>query len=415
MRPTVAPTQEHVSNAGGRRELVRLCAAGSLAYCSYQMCRAPLLPLFARDLGADAPMVGFVVGASTLTGIAVKLPAGAWSDVLGRRPLLVAGGLVFAVMPFTYVGVASLGALVALRFVHGAATAIFGPVASASLSDIAPPRRRATWLSTYSTVQGAGQALGPVITGYVLASGRYDFVFLAAGTIAVATPLIVAGWPATSHIETPTSDRLARFMRGIAEAGREPLVLLTSLAQAAQFVLNGTLNAFLPLFAREELGLGLAQLGWLFGLQTVTTLATRPIVGTVSDRVGRRGVICTGLTVCSAAVLLVSLATGAASLIAAVLLYGVGVAVTTAATSAYITDLSQRARYGAAHGVFGTIYDVGDALGPIAAGLLVAMVGYAHMFRMMAAIGITAALGFYVVSRNRGEGDGDPLSSGTIT
>ena len=50
--------------------------------------------------------------------------------MLGRRPLLIAGGLVFALLPFTYVGVASLGMLIALRFVHGAATAIFGPVAS---------------------------------------------------------------------------------------------------------------------------------------------------------------------------------------------------------------------------------------------------------------------------------------------
>ena len=64
-------------------------------------------------------------------------------------------------------------------------------------------------------------------------------------------------------------------------------------------------------------------------------------------------------------------------LAAAVVVYAAGVAMTTSATSAYITDLSRRARYGAAHGVFGTIYDIGDALGPIAAGLLVAAVGYA--------------------------------------
>jgi hypothetical protein len=57
-------------------------------------------------------MVGFVVGASTLTGIFPKLPAGASSDVLGRRPLLVLGTTVFATMPFTYLAVASLSALI---------------------------------------------------------------------------------------------------------------------------------------------------------------------------------------------------------------------------------------------------------------------------------------------------------------
>ncbi len=81
--------------------LVRLCAAGFVAYCSYAICRTPLLPLFARDLGAGPSMIGFVMGASTLTGIFLKLPAGAWSDILGRRPLLVLGALVFATLPFT--------------------------------------------------------------------------------------------------------------------------------------------------------------------------------------------------------------------------------------------------------------------------------------------------------------------------
>lgn len=57
-----------------RSAFVRLCAAGFLAYCSYAICRTPLLPLFASELGADAPTIGFVVGASTLTGILLKLP-----------------------------------------------------------------------------------------------------------------------------------------------------------------------------------------------------------------------------------------------------------------------------------------------------------------------------------------------------
>lgn len=387
------------NSTAARLAFGRLCVMGFLAYCSYAMCRTPLLPLLARELGATPPMVGFVVGASTLTGILVKLPAGAWSDVIGRRPLLLLGAFVFAIMPFTYLGIASLGVLVGLRFVHGSATAIFGPVASASLSDLAPAGRRATWLSSYSTLQGVGQALGPVIAGYLIANGRYDVAFIAAGLFAATTPALAAGWPSAPRSEAATR-RIGAFANGVLEVCREPLILITSLAQAAQFVLNGTLNAFLPLFARDALGLSPAHIGWLFALQTVTTLATRPLMGMLSDRVGRRGVIVTGLVVCSGAVWLVSSATGVFGLVMAVLAYAVGVAVTTAATSAFITDLSQRARYGAAHGVFGTIYDVGDALGPIAAGVLVASVGYARMFQTMAAVALIVTTVFAVVSRH---------------
>jgi MFS family permease len=400
--PAVAGTRALPGKITATGAFGRLCAVGFLAYCSYAICRTPLLPLLARELGATPTDVGFVVGASTLTGIFVKLPAGAWSDVLGRRPLLLLGTIVFATMPFTYIGVVSLGVLIALRFVHGAATAIFGPVASASLSDLAPPGRRATWLSTYSTVQGAGQALGPVIAGYAIALGRYDVAFIVAGIMALATPLLASRWPSvgSSPSPSPVPKRFRQFTTGISEVCCEPLILMTSVAQAAQFVLNGTLNAFLPLFATDALGLTPSALGWLFALQTVTTLALRPVIGMLSDRTGRRSVIVAGLMVCSGAVLLVSLANRLLVLAVAIFIYAAGVAVTTAATSAFITDLSKRAQYGAAHGVFGTIYDVGDALGPILAGVLVATIGYGPMFRAMAAIALVVTAVFYFISQS---------------
>ena len=381
-----------------RARLVRLCGAGFVAYCSYSICRAPLLPLFAHELGAGPSLVGFVMGASTLTGVFVKLPAGALSDLFGRRRLLLAGALVFASLPFTYLGVSTLAVLVLLRFVHGSATAIFGPVASASLSDVAPPSRRGAWLSTYSTAQGTGQAIGPVLAGYFIAAGRFDLAFLVSGLIGLAVPLIISGW---RDVPRSSSNRpsLSEFKRGVAEVGSDRLVLITSGAHAAQFVLNGMLNAFLPLYGRDVLSLSGSELGWLFGLQTVTTLAVRPGIGLLSDRLGRRWVIVAGLTICSLAVFSLSLAPNLATVIAVVVAYAAGVAITTAATSAYITDITRRARYGAAHGVFGTIYDVGDAFGPIAAGALVATLGYARMFQVMAAIAVMTALVFAVATR----------------
>jgi DHA1 family multidrug resistance protein-like MFS transporter len=386
-----------LSASEARRVFGRLCAIGFLAYGSYAICRTPLLPLLATDLGADARMVGFIMGASTLSGVALKLPAGAWSDVLGRRRLLLLGALVFAILPFGYLGVASLGVLIALRFAHGSATAIFGPVASATLSDVAPAARRATWLSTYSMCQGVGQALGAVTAGYLVAEGRYDAAFVTAGLVALMTPFLTGGWSSLTEPTIPDAP-YARFFQAIAEVARHPLILLTSVAQATQFLMNGTLNAFLPLFAREVIGMSAAGIGWLFALQTATTLAARPVMGMLSDRMGRRDVIVAGLATCSGAVLLISIASGVAVVAAGVVAYAIGVAVTTAAASAFITDVSRRERYGTAHGVFGTIYDVGDALGPILAGVLVAAVGYPRTVQVMAAVALAGAAAFRIGS-----------------
>ena len=51
--------------------------------------------------------------------------------------------------------------------------------------------------------------------------------------------------------------------------------------------------------------------------------------------------------------------------------------------------------------MFGTIYDVGDALGPIVAGLLVVAVGYARMFQIMATVAFTMAVAFALMARSR--------------
>jgi DHA1 family multidrug resistance protein-like MFS transporter len=373
---------------------------GLLSYASYAMCRSPLLPLLARELGASAPMVGLVVAASTITGVLLKLPAGTWSDVVGRMPLLLTAAIVFAVMPFGYLAAGSLGTLIALRFVHGSATAIMGPVMSATISDLAPVERRATWLSLYATIQGAGQAIAPVFAGLLIARGRYDVVFVVAGLIALASPAVIvalmrrAGNAAALH-----GGRRAHLLQGIREVVAERRLVVASTAHAFYFVINGTLNAFLPLFAQDRIGLDAIGIGWLFGIQTVTTLAIRPVIGAASDRLGRRGAIAIGLGGCAVSVWGISLATTEPQLYAAVLIYAISVAITTAATSAYITDVAPKARFGAAHGVFGTIYDVGDAAGPLVGGILVQSWGYTPTFQLMGTLAALTAIVFTWLSR----------------
>lgn len=401
-----------------RRLFVRLCTAGALAYCSYAICRSPLLPLFAQDLGAGPEAVGLIAAASTVTGIFLKLPAGALSDIFGRGRLLLSGAAVFALLPFAYLPVSSRAALVLLRFVHGSATAIFGPVASATLSDLAPPSRRGTWLGSYSAAQGAGQALGPVIAGALVASATFDGAFLASGAIGIGGLVLLAGWPHTAAASA-TPGRWGVFCEGIGHVLGSAPILTTSLAQAGQFFLNGTLTAFLPLYAANQVGLNAFEIGIVFGAQTVSALASRPIFGMLSDRLGRRPLIVTGLVTSGAAAWTLSFAAGFGGVLAAAVIYGIGLGITTSGTSAYVTDLSHRERYGAAHGVFGTIYDVGDAAGPISAGFLVAAAGYAVTFRAIGTgVALLGVVFFWLSARwevgsGTGGGSGTPGASGT--
>jgi MFS family permease len=376
--------------------LIRFSAAAALAYTAYAMCRAPVLPLFARELGAGPELIGLVAGASTLTGVALKLPAGAISDAVGRRAVLLSAGGVFALMPFSYPLASTLTGLLLLRLVHGSATALFGPTASATLSDVAPAAERGRWLGTYSAIQGCGQAAGPVIAGWLLAWSGFSRTFTAAGFLGLTAWLLLAtvvpSAKRSSRLELVNVGAAVRAVMG------DSRLILTSIAQAGQFFLHGLLTAFLPLYAVDRAGLGAAQAGLLFGAQMFTTIVSRPLFGAVSDRVGRPPMIVGGLGVCAAAVGALSIAQSFAVLLMISAVYGAGLAVTTSSTAALITDLSDRSRYGAAHGLFGTIFDIGDALGSIIGGLVAARIGYARTFQTAALAAFALAMTFGAIS-----------------
>jgi MFS transporter, DHA1 family, multidrug resistance protein len=376
--------------------LIRFSSAAALAYAAYAMCRAPVLPLYARELGAGPELIGLIAGASTLTGVALKLPAGALSDALGRRRVLLLAAAVFALMPLTYPAAQSTLALLLIRFAHGSGSALFGPTAAASLSDLAPVDTRGRWLSTYSAIQGAGQAAGPVLGGWVLA--RYGF----ASTFVTAAVLGVTAWALLSRqlpaqaIRRPVVARhVVSAMRSVAGDRR---IVLTSVAQASQFMLHGLLTAFLPLYAVEQIGLPPEQAGLLFGTQMATTILARPVFGRVSDRAGRHHMIAIGLIVCAAGVAALPACQTFSTLLLATTVYGIGLGITTSSTAALITDLADRSRYGAAHGFFGTVYDMGDALGPIVGGVLVARIGFAATFQAGAATVLVLAIVFTIAA-----------------
>src|SRR5574337_573634 len=174
---------------------IQLCAVGLLAKLSYQMARSPVLPRFAQDLGAAPELIGLIVAASTITGVFIKLPAGALSDVLGRKRMMLLGCLFFAAPPFLYPFVHSPGTLLALRFLHGVATAIFSPVASAFVADLSMSGRgeRLGW---FAGAGDLGSTLGPVLGGLLLFyTASYPLAYLTVGVFGLLPPLLILRLP----------------------------------------------------------------------------------------------------------------------------------------------------------------------------------------------------------------------------
>ena len=81
-------------------------------------------------------------------------------------------------------------------------------------------------------------------------------------------------------------------------------------------------------------------------------------------------------------------------------LLGVGVGAVTPVTNALIADLASARRLGAAMGVFGTIWDIGEAAGPLIAGFLIGGLGYATTFDVLATVIALVSVGLIVMVRD---------------
>lgn len=391
-----------------------LCAVGFLARASYGLARTPVLALFAASLGAGPEAVGFVVAISTVTGIFFKMPAGVLSDVIGRTRTLFMGLVVFAFVPFAYLFVSSYEGLVVVRFFHGFATAIYGPVVMAVVVSVAGDKR-GEMLSWFSSVTILGTLVGAPLGGFLLTwlSGTQeptlrDFHIIygvvagmGMGSLVLALWVMRGRWDSPTHNDGRTLRAVwAKFRTGVREILMDRRVLLTSNMEGIQNLSVGALEAFLPIYAVMVCGFSAFHAGLLWGVQMAVTVLSKPLMGRFSDRHGRQSLLFWGMFVCAVPFALIPWFSSFSALLLLAAIFGLGEAVVTSSAAALVADFCREDHLGSAMGTFGTIFDVGHASGPLLAGLLIGVVGsgtdYRIPFAVVATLLIVAAIVFRV-------------------
>ena len=377
-----------------------LCTVGFFARLSYALARSPVLPLFALYLGAGPEAIGFAVGISTVTGIFFKLPAGALSDVIGRKKTMLIGVVVFAVVPFAYLFIRDYSLLILIRFIHGFATAIYGPVSMAVVMDVAG-RKKGEMLSWFSSVTIIGNLVGAPVGGFILYSMsagspslvEFQAVYIVSGIAGMLSLLIALKLLTHSEkVEKVKSlkESYGRFLSGIKEVASDKRVLITSNMEGLQNMTVGALEAFLPIYAVKVAGLNEFQAGLLWGIQVLATILSKPVMGKASDRYGRKPLITIGMLLCAVSFGTMPLLRDFYLLMLAAIVFGFGEAFVTSSSAALVADICEEKHFGTAMGTFGTIFDVGHASGPIVAGILIVRFDYLYSFWIMSAILVMA-------------------------
>ena len=374
----------------GRTLPIYLSAAAFFAAIA---ARGFLLPLRAHELGADRFQVGLLFSLATFAAAALSLPAGLLADRLGRRSMIIFSavtglGSQVLVAASTSIGLDDAGQVIGGLGAGAASAALY-----AALADAVPGARLGRAMGWMTLSMQVGFLSGPAIAGGLLALMDLRAA-LAVTTVMYLLPLALSPLISGARGAVQSWD-LVTPLRGMGRQRGFPAAVLALFGATLVF---GTVQAYLPLFGKEVLGLSGTTIGLMLALQAVFNGVARVPGGRIVDRAPRKGVIvAAGVITYALAVLLLPHLRGfwwpTILLCAAVPL----LATAYVALGVAFTNLAPANGTGVAMGLYGTVLFFGLGIGPTVFGGIMNSSGYVAGFSACAITAILVAVTGLVV------------------
>ena len=225
----------------------------------------PAFPQIGEQLGADKLAMQQTISVYLLAYAAMSLVHGPLSDALGRRRVILAGLVVFALASMGCALSTSLQMLLSFRALQGFSAGVGLIVGRAVIRDVLHGHDAQRLMSQVSMIFGIAPALAPVIGGWLLGWQRWPGIFWFLAAFAVGLVAVVwRGLPETHPPEARMPLEARPLLRGYATILRRPRFLRLTLAGALNFGALFLYIASAPAFVIDMLRLGERDFGWFF-------------------------------------------------------------------------------------------------------------------------------------------------------
>src|SRR6266550_3546027 len=248
----------------------------------------PLMPFYARTLGASALMVTLLIGSFTAAQLVSAPMWGRFSDRYGRRPALLVGLGAAAIAYVVFAFANSLWLLLLSRVVQGAGGGTVG-VVQAYVADATEPKSRAKALGWLSAATNVGVALGPPLGSLALLAGRSGPGVVAATlcviNMAFAWKFLSESRDSAHAIQRkPSASRTA--LAFVVTHAREPGPRLIWIYAIAMGAFSG-MSAILALFLMDRFGVTERSI-WIFFtyIGTISVVTRAGVLGWAVDKLG---------------------------------------------------------------------------------------------------------------------------------
>jgi EmrB/QacA subfamily drug resistance transporter len=387
------------------------------------------LPTIARYF--DAPLgaaVEWVVIAYLVTVAALLLSVGRIADLVGKKPVWMAGLTIFTLGSISCGAAPGLPWLIAARVLQGIGGASLMAISPAMLTSAFPPEQRGRAIGLNAVTVAVGVSTGPTLGGLIVAHASWRYIFylnvpigilgliatyrllprdtrraraqfdpIGAGLLAVALASLTAGislghelgWTQTVPLALGSSCLISVVSFALYERKhphpvidfslfRNRLFASASSSQLLSFLASFGISLLMPFYFEELRGFGTQQTGLLLTPFPVTIAVVAPFSGALADRIGTRWLAATGMSVLCVGLLAIS-GLGAENtkldVVLRLMLAGFGQALFQSPNNSALLGAAPANRQGLASGLLATGRVIGQSLSVACAGAVFAALG----------------------------------------
>ena len=356
-------------------------------------------PLFLAQLGISTAVIGLVYNIRNIEQSFLRLIAGSLSDVFGRKRLIMTGLILVSLVPFIYAISWDMWLPLVAMFVSGLGLSLFFPPSEAYASSLYPPERVGEAMGKYHMSWAVSAVIGPSAGGFLaLWYPEYRHIFIVSGIVSMIAVFLFA-WLTRGDVEKRNGDKMSGATRKLisefpSTMGRlfkmKPVVAGSAAVFAHAFCHWG-IPTFVPIFA-AKLGYNEAVIGLALTANALMIAVSLPIVGKVSDRVGRFLPIVIGLLVSVGAFALIPNVQAEWMLILLMGVLGVCAVLEFPVSQAVMMESLPLADRGSATGVWGMMMSLGGTIGVFAMSAIVAYAPIEWIFYFAAVFSLASGL-----------------------
>src|SRR3954470_22985217 len=250
------------------------------------------------SLAPSPLMVSLVQAAAMLPVFLFALPGGALADILDRRLTLIAAQLWIAIMgvllaALTAAGVLGPWGLLALTFAIGAGTAVNFPAWAATTNELVPREDLVGAIALNGIGFNLARALGPALGGFAIAAAgpQAAFVLNALAFLVLIVALFFWRRPAEPRGRIPKEHLVSAMRAGLRFVSASPAMRAAILRACTFFLFSAAVWGLLPLFVRQQLGLGPQAFGLMLGVMGGSAVAAGFALPALRSWLDRSGMV----------------------------------------------------------------------------------------------------------------------------